>query len=163
MARNVGLILKGQRYGDGFSRMAAGLAPSFGRPKALAISRQELQKPSPFRKREVSRHSSREASPKQLSLEVRGPFPDRSRRWCRRLSSPIPAGPVSCPATPRRKCQSNSEVEPISFFVQSPRFRRLYGRGGRNLSMLSAHAAMNAQQARDMDRTLRASAAPKQP
>jgi hypothetical protein len=51
----------------------------------------------------------------------------------------------------------------LSFFVQSPRFRRLYGRGGRNLSMLSAHAAMNAQQARDMDRTLRASAAPQQP
>jgi hypothetical protein len=67
----------------------------------------------------VSRHSSREASPKQLSLEVRGFFPDSSRRWCRRLSSPIPAGPVSCPATPRRKCQSNSEVEPISFFLRS--------------------------------------------
>jgi hypothetical protein len=54
---------------------------------------------------------------------------------------PSSAGPVPSPQRPSLTCaraQSHSEEDPISFFVKCPRFRRLYGRGGRNPSRVSA-------------------------
>jgi len=68
---------------------------------------------------------------------IAAPFPRFDRRSNRRSSLPIHAG--LCPArNAGPKSQSNAEVDRISSSFKCPRFMRLYGRAGRNLSRVSA-------------------------